>query len=134
MTTADWPGWLSDYLEGEGVIDARARLTHQARPGACPNCHAMILAGLDDNLGLAVHADAMPTTAVGELTALLHGLRTYTLITGELCHRDHNRIAYRSADHEPVHAEHSCPAPCLPVNTKFAAKSRPVHAHDEPPF
>ena len=134
IVTQHLPGWLVEHLDQTGILDSTSRLTHQARRATCPSCHSMVLAGLDDDLSLPVHANVMPTTAAGELTALLHGLRTYTLITGNLCHRDHNRITYRSADDEPVHAEHSCTAPWLPVNSKFAVKPRPVHVHDEPPF
>jgi hypothetical protein len=134
VTTSNWPGWLTDYLDGEGIIDVATRLTHQVRRTTCPSCHSMVLAALDDDLSLPVHVDAMPTTAVGELTALLYGLRTYTLITGNLCHRDSHRIDYRCADFEPVHAEHSCSAPWLPVNEKFAPMPTYPAIHVEPPF
>ena len=52
---------------------------------------------------------------------------------GQPCRRDFNRIAYCSADDEPVHPEHSCPGE-LPINDRFAPRPTRTAIYDEPPF
>ena len=127
------PDWLVDYLDSQGVLDSATRLTRRARLVRCRQCGAKVLAGLDD-LTRPLYCEQFPTTAPGELQALMGGRRTYTLIIGELCLRDEHRIAYRSASGEPVHAEHQCydPAP-LPMNLAFI-QGTPSIDYDEPPF
>jgi hypothetical protein len=95
------PRWLAEKL---AVIERKAVETD------CPGCGAPVLAGLDgDRCALSVVADREPTSgALGELRALMAGLETYSLVQGELGHRDdfHHRAA---RSRHPIHVEHRCP-------------------------
>jgi hypothetical protein len=114
----DLPAWLQVTLIEQGVM-TKDRVTKHAHPRRCQDCGLYTLTGLDDLLPKVVHADLLPTTTVGELTALMSGRRTFGLDHGEFYIRTAGRIGFRAADHTQVHAEHSCGSPPLPVNPKF---------------
>jgi hypothetical protein len=78
-----------------------------AAEATCPRCHRPILTALDE--GLRARVDPTPVTAAEEITALLAGRWTYTLLaSGHLVHRDSHRITAGTL-HGPTHAEHRCP-------------------------
>lgn len=135
--TAGMEPWLAGYLEGEGIMDASTRLTKRARHRRCPQCNVSVLACLDDVIGGPLYVDRYPVNATGELFAVLTYRKTYTLTAEQLDSRDWNRIAYRSADDEPVYVQHSCAAPKLPVNGRFVKVPLWKEAIDndaDPPF
>lgn len=73
-------------------------------------CGQPILTGLDaDQCATTARTDPAILTRPGELAARLHGRATYTLISGELHHRE---VSWRYTESDtPVIAQHICGQP-----------------------
>lgn len=127
MTYAD----TKRVLLAQGLMDEDGA-THRPRPGHCRHCRHAVLAAITD-AGLTVLLWPTPTTPLGELHALLAGLRTFTALPADLLYRDAWRIQGRDADHVHVHVEHRCGHTPPPPNPIHATTVRTV-VHDAPPF
>ena len=94
---------------GPVVLMSRTHLISTvANETACPRCHGAILTALDEGLPARVDTTPLPNHQA-EIAALLTGRRTYTqLPTGELAHRDPDRITDPNL-RGTIHAEHKCP-------------------------
>lgn len=77
------PSWLIRKLEDDGVLNASAGgawATRKAHTVFCPSCHHPVMRGLLDNpTPWLVDADPTPLSPLGEVSALLAGVVTYTL-------------------------------------------------------
>lgn len=82
-----------------------------ATPGVCPRCRSATLTGLAE--GCLVHTDAAPVDPATEHQHHADGRQTYTLIAGELVHRDDTRTGPVNV----LHVEHRCPPPVPPPYT-----------------
>jgi hypothetical protein len=84
-----------------------------AKPTPCPRCSAPTLYGLDDDTAATeARVDPTPIDKLGEVAAILAGLKTYTawpVGAGrvELSRRDRFRLLSRPKDY-PTLAEHRC--------------------------
>lgn len=120
---------LRDHLVATGAMTPNGT-TRRAQPRRCRTCNAHVITGLDaDIAALAVIADPTPLDPTGELLALVHGRRTFTLDhdSGRLVlnYRDGGRIRYRppgGARYDVV-PDHACghPLPAVTANTLAAA-------------
>lgn len=106
--------------------------TRRPRPAHCRACRLAITAAISD-AGFTVKAWPVPTTALGELQALMAGLRTYTALPDELLYRDASRIRGNDADARRVLVEHRCGDPPPPGNPIHAVKRIREYAPNEPP-
>jgi len=131
MTTKPMPTWLEAKLIADGVMTTD-RVTKHAKPRRCPGCHLFVLVGLDDTLPSRTTVDTQPVSALGELQALLAGRNTYGIDSGELFIRYASRITHKSADLTPVHVQHLCNGPPLPVNPLFIRA--PPNNQEDPPY
>lgn len=123
--------WLQRHLIDTGAITERNRLTRTPRPRTCPICRRRLLASQD--MGREIWCDPDPISALGEVAAIATGRATYTRAAGELSLRHPTRITYRSADDEPVHAQHVCGQPQPPPNPRYATPARATDHTTEPP-
>ena len=120
------PPHIQRALIADGTI-TETGLTHTPQPRTCPHCGHRTLTAIDD-LGTDATTWAWPTTTIGELTALLTGLRTWHRNThGELTARGPHTITAKPANRYDVHTQHRCDDPPPP------AKPTPPPATTTPP-
>lgn len=123
---------VREHLINTGVITARG-LTRHATYRHCPRgCGLLLIASQD--LGHETWCDPWPITPKGELDAHLSGTRTWTLILGQLCWRDADRITFRDANTDQVFAEHQCGKPQPEINYAHIQKRQRPDYTQEPPF
>lgn len=130
LTTADR---VRRHLITTGAVTERG-VARAARIGACRDCGAVIVRGLDSDVAaLDVAVDLASVDELGELLALTAGRVTYDAVTGtgriELNPRDQPAHLTRPRRH-PVLVEHRCGQP-LPT---VAATADTRQESDEPPF
>lgn len=134
--------WLIDHLVRSGAL-TESGLTRRARPRRCPGCGTWTLAGLDaDVCALEAHADPTPLTPLGEVAALLGGVRTVELVNSGGRHQleqrlpDHIEGRPACSGRFDVLALHRCGQP---IPRQFAAASAftpktAAATTEEPPF
>lgn len=124
------PQRVQDALIAAGDLTP-ARIGSKPQQRACPSCRTACLAAIPFLRVGAVWLEAWPTTARGELDALLAGRATYAVTNG-IEKRDAEYITAVNADEWPhVHVEHSCQARA-PAHPEFTAPKK--HTFDTPPF
>jgi hypothetical protein len=130
--TNELPGWLVASLINAGAMTSD-RVTIHAKPRRCPRCRLFCLVGLDDVMRAKTTVDFLATTAAGELFALLTERKSYGLDNRELYWRTPIHIQHKSADVWPVHIQHVCDSPLLPINPLFMPTISEL-TKGEPPF
>jgi hypothetical protein len=103
----------------------------------CARCREWTLTGLDGSVcGLVITVDPVALDPVGEMVALLAGLRTVALAAdGRLERRGPREI--RAGQSRPVLAEHRCGRINIgkPASNRKQPAVPPIHGPgDEPPF
>jgi len=123
---------VRNHLIDTGVITARG-LTRTTTHRHCPRGCGLVLLACQDS-GIEIWCDPLPITPAGELTALLTGRPTYTLLLGQLAYRHFDRITFRDANTDRVYAAHQCGTPQPDVNYRhIKTMQRPDHSA-APPF
>lgn len=134
---------LLAHLIRTGVV-TETGISRRASARRCHRCQLYTVAGLDDDrCALEAQCDPRPLTAAGEATAIVSGLRTFSLTWRgryELDARTYREIRSKPAGSTPRHdvlAEHQCdlrlPAECFGPSS--FPEVRTSHGADAaPPF
>ena len=126
------------HLIATGVMDEQG-VTRRPRPAHCARCRHAVIAAITD-AGFTVTCWPVPTTAHGELTALLAGLPTYSWHPDDgLYHRDDFRIAGNNTHRVRVLVTHRCTDAPPEPNPTWDSRNRPQAVHGPtadatPPF
>ena len=99
----------------------------------CRRCRTLTLTGHAE--GLRATVDLTPLSPAGELSALLAGRWTYTLMRTGLVHRDAGRIAGNGLPADaPILAEHRCGYTPPPEHQAPGPPIRYEPAPENPPY
>jgi hypothetical protein len=127
------PDLVQARLYRECLIDEYGA-SRRPRPGHCATCRLAVTVAITDS-GFTVKAWPTPTTVLGELQALVAGLRTFTALPDALLYRAEDVIRSNDADRRRVLVEHRCGDPPPPMNPVHLVKAIPSTTGNEaPPF
>ena len=120
--SAPWERVKESLVRDGAMTEQNVTRTPKARH--CSRCGRAVIAAITD-LGFEVAVEPTATTPAGELHTHLAGGETFAVLDhGELVRRDHRRIAYRDANHEPTHARHRCGHPPPEPSARYAKEGR----------
>lgn len=125
---------VTDHLIATGTMTEQ-HVTRRPRLRHCGHCGLVVLAAISD-AGFTIAVWPWPTTAYGELDALMRALPTYTHHSDDgLYRRDDFRIRGNNTDRVQVHVTHRCGDPPPPLNPAHAVVARErLPADALPPF